>query len=44
MDVVQVGLTYSLGLTDNYKAFDRRNVNSYSGKPHTWMVSATVFF
>jgi len=44
MEAVQVGLTYSLGLTDNYKAFDRRNVNSYSGKPHTWMVSATVFF
>ena len=44
MNVVQVGLTYSLGLTDDYKLFDRRNVNSYSGKPHTWMISATVFF
>ena len=45
MNMVQVGLTYSLGLTDNYKAFDRRNVMSYTGgKPHTWMVSATVFF
>lgn len=45
MNAVQVGLTYSLGLTDNYKLFDRRNINSYSnGKPHTWMISATVFF
>ncbi len=45
MNMVQVGLTYSLGLTDNYKLFDRRNVMSYTGgKPHTWMVSATVFF
>ena len=45
MNMVQVGLTYSLGLTVNYKLFDRRNVMSYTGgKPHTWMVSATVFF
>ena len=45
MNMVQVGLTYSLGLTDNYKLFVRRNVMSYTGgKPHTWMVSATVFF
>ena len=44
MNMVQVGLTYSLGLTDDYRLFDRRNVNSYTGKPHTWMISATVFF
>ena len=43
MNMVQVGLTYSLGLTDDYRLFDRRNV-TYTGKPHTWMISATVFF
>ncbi len=43
-DIVQVGLTYSLGLTDNYETFDKKNPNSYKGKPHTWMISAAVFF
>ncbi len=43
-DIVQVGLTYSLGLTDNYETFDKKNPISYMGKPHTWMISAAVFF
>lgn len=43
-DIVQVGLTYSLGLTDNYESFDKNNIVSYIGKPHTWMISAAVFF
>ena len=44
-DIVQVGLTYSLGLTDNYKTYKVDNdLMSYIGKPHTWMISAAVFF
>lgn len=41
---LQVGLTYSLGLTDDYKTFHASDANSYKGKPHTWKVSAVVFF
>lgn len=45
-DIVQVGLTYSLGLTDNYETLDTKNFDVVStlGKPHTWMISAAVFF
>lgn len=41
---LQVGLTYSLGLTDDYKTLDMGDVDGYKGKPHTWKVSAVVFF
>jgi hypothetical protein len=41
---LQIGITYSLGLTDNYANFDPKDVNSYRGKAHTWSVGATVFF
>jgi len=37
---IQVGLTYSWGLTDNY-AIESLD---YSGKAHTWMLSATLLF
>ena len=41
---IQVGLTYDWGLTDNYKTFDINNVKEYSGKAHTWLISATLMF
>jgi hypothetical protein len=41
---LQIGFTYSLGLTDDYKTFRASDVNSYKGKPHTWKVSTVVFF
>lgn len=41
---LQVGVTYSLGLTEDYKTFEPKNKESYKGKPHTWKVSAIVFF
>jgi hypothetical protein len=42
--LLQVGVTYSLGLTDDFKTFDAGDPNSYIGKAHTWLISATVFF
>jgi hypothetical protein len=41
---LQIGVTYSLGLTDNYETFDVKDIDSYKGKAHTWSVSAAVFF
>ncbi|MDR1381795.1 MAG: PorT family protein [Tannerella sp.] len=41
---LQIGVTYSLGLTDNYESFDVKDIASYKGKAHTWSVSAAVFF
>ena len=41
---LQVGLIYSVGLTEDYKSFDASNINSYTGKAHTWMISATLIF
>ncbi|MDR1221637.1 MAG: PorT family protein [Tannerella sp.] len=41
---VQLGVTYSLGLTDDFKTFQAGDPKSYRGKPHTWMISASVFF
>ncbi|MDR2234167.1 MAG: PorT family protein [Tannerella sp.] len=41
---LQVGLTYSWGLTDNYSEFDSNDLDEYRGKPHTWMISAAVLF
>ena len=41
---LQVGLTYSIGLTEDYKTFDANNINSYKGKLHTWFISATLLF
>ncbi|MDR1337234.1 MAG: PorT family protein [Tannerella sp.] len=43
-DMLQVGVTYSLGLTDDFKTFKVNDPKSYKGKAHTWMISATVFF
>ena len=41
---LQVGLIYSIGLTDDYKTFEANDVNSYTGKIHTWMISAALLF
>lgn len=43
-NLLQVGVTYSLGLTNDFGTFDARALNSYFGKAHTWLISATVFF
>ena len=43
-DKLQVGLNYGWGLTDNYGNFDGNDLDSYSGKSHTWSVSAAFFF
>ena len=43
-DRLQIGLTYSWGLTDNYKTFEKNNLDSYKGKLQTWVVSAVIFF
>jgi len=40
---IQVGLTYNWGLTDNYSTREG-NINDFKGKPHTWMISATLMF
>ena len=40
---LQVGLTYNWGLTDNYSTRES-NINAFKGKPHTWMISATLMF
>ena len=44
LNKLQIGLTYSVGLTDNYSSFDANNINDYKGKLHTWQVSAAFFF
>ncbi|MDR2775813.1 MAG: PorT family protein [Tannerella sp.] len=41
---LQLGLTCSLGLTDNYETFDAKDIENYKGKAHTWSVTAAVFF
>ena len=41
---LQVGLNYGWGLTDNYETFDGNDLDSYTGKAHTWSVSAAFFF
>jgi len=41
---LQIGLIYSIGLTDDYKTFEANNAKSYTGKVHTWMISATLMF
>ena len=43
-DKLQLGLNYSWGLTDNYETFDANDIDSYTGKSHTWSVSAAFFF
>ena len=43
-DKLQVGLTYSWGLTNDYKTFYGNNLDSYQGKPHTWSISAAFLF
>ena len=44
LDKLQVGLTYSWGLTNDYKTFDGSELGSYTGKPHTWSISAAYLF
>ena len=39
---LQVGLTYNLGLTNNYSTFTIDDIK-YSGKERNWLISATVF-
>jgi hypothetical protein len=41
---LQVGVAYSVALTDNYKTFDANDVDSYKGKYRTWTVCAALFF
>jgi len=43
-DKLQVGLNYGWGLTDNYATFDGNDLDSYTGKSHSWSVSAAFFF
>ena len=43
-DRLQVGLTYSWGLTNDYKTFDGNDLDSYKGKPHLWSISAAILF
>ena len=40
MSRIQAGLTYNLGLTDNYKEYN----GSLAGKTHTWLFSVTLLF
>jgi len=40
---IQIGLTYNWGLTDNYSTRSG-NISDFTGKPHTWMISATLLF
>lgn len=42
--MLQLGVTYSWGLTEDYKTFASNDVDSYKGKPHTWKISAIIFF
>jgi len=41
LKTLQVGLTYNLALTDNYQEL---HYTKFSGKTHTWMISAAVLF
>jgi len=41
---VQVGLTYDWGLTNNYQTFNAGSPSDYTGKGHTWLISATLMF
>jgi hypothetical protein len=41
---LQVGLNYGWGLTDNYSAFEVSNPDEYTGKTHTWTLSAAILF
>jgi len=41
---LQVGLNYSMALTDNYSAFDGKNPDSYKGKLWVASLSAAYFF
>ena len=41
---LQLGVTYSWGLTDNYKSFNASDLNEYTGKLHTWQICAAFFF
>ena len=41
---LQIGATYGLGLTDDYKTFNVNSVDSYKGKLHTWQIHAAFFF
>jgi hypothetical protein len=43
-DHLQVGVTYGWGLTDNYKTFDKNDLDSYKGKLHTWQIHAAFLF
>ena len=43
-DRLQLGLTYSWGLTNNYKTFDISKSDSYKGKPHLWSINAAFLF
>ena len=43
-DHLQVGITYGWGLTDDYKSFDKNDLDSYKGRVHTWQITAAYFF
>jgi len=44
VNALQIGLNYSLALTDNYSTFDAKNADSYKGKLWTGSLSAAYFF
>jgi len=43
-DHLQLGLTYGWGLTENYKTFDKNDLDSYKGSIRTFQLTATYFF
>ncbi|MDR0844372.1 MAG: PorT family protein [Tannerella sp.] len=42
-NTLQLGLNYGWALTDDYKTFDVNDVK-WSGKAHTWSLTAALFF
>ncbi|MDR2913515.1 MAG: PorT family protein [Tannerella sp.] len=41
---LQVGVTYTLGLTDDYKTLTSGNSDDNNGKSRTWKISAAIYF
>jgi hypothetical protein len=42
--IIQIGINLNWGLTNNYKSFDAKNIDSYKGKSVTWSGSAAILF
>ncbi|MDR0573522.1 MAG: PorT family protein [Tannerella sp.] len=43
-DFLQLGVTYTLGLTDDYKTFVSEDSNDNNGKSRIWKISAAIYF